>query len=766
MKPSRLALLLLSALATALPITAAASANDADWYVFAPSDRVAASGAISLADWSPEPAGAHGRIVRQGDKLLYQGKPIKLWGTNLGFRDSKPPKENADRMAAFFQKFGLNALRHHKHLDGPDGQGFQSTASFVQFEPEGLDRFDYFNFKLKEAGIFIKHSPTFGVRFGRDDLPRIPYHAELGRLGDRPNARVRAPFGAVYLGEEIQDLQIEQTIKLLEHTNPYTKLRYADDPFLFCVELFNEDSVLFGLTNRVLQTSPTLRERTAKKFSAYLKDKYKTEAAWKAAWGEGMVVADPAAIADPHLRNLISPGRVTGTIAPESLDDGTVVPWASPWFNDEAFKPGTPQVPMRARLTDSMVFLITLQDAFYDRFIAAVRRTGFDGEIVTSNWQAGSLAGHLLNLHSDARTGIVDRHNYFGGAGNDGIKLGQNFRSGSMLARPGMGILSAGFQQVEGAAFMISEWAHVQPNEYYAEGPALLGAYGWGLQGWDVSYHFQGGTWQGRMSPHLGRNLWDGTNPVALATFATVSRMVRRLDVREAPATHHLNVHLPSLLEGRVSHLGLTEQNQDDKSFTIDKVPTEALAVTRVAVNFTDRYRDTAAFDLAPHRDGDTIVSTTRQLRWTPAPKGEPRGGLVLINTEATKGFIGFAPGGKSYDLGDGFSITPERGFAVILLSARGPNEKLANAKEIIVTAMARGRNTGMEFNPEGTAVLAMGKAPIRLEPVNARLTVPFTGTLELLDHDGDAPASTQPVRRSIEIAGAKDRTPYYRIRR
>ncbi len=755
-----------SALLLFLTAPLAFSADSAGWYPFTPDNKIDPSGAISLADWSPEPAGKFGRITRKDDELFYHGQPIKLWGTNLGFSDSKPAKDEAERVAAFFQKFGVNTLRHHKHLDGPGWQGFQAPGSFVAFEPAGLDRFDYFNKCLRDAGIFLKLSPTFGVRYGRDDLPRIPYHDEIGQLGDKPDARVRAPFGLVYLATEIQDLQIEQTVNLLDHTNPYTRQRYADDPAVFCVELFNEDSVLFGGTNTSLATIPTIRARVAEQFSAWLKSKYKTEAAWRAAWGEPMIISDPADIGFEHLKNLVNPERVVGTLTAESLTDGTVVPWASPWFNDAAINPTGPVAPLRQRLLDSMVFLISLQDAFYDRFAAAVRATGFEGEFVTSNWQAGSLAGHLLNLQSDARTGLVDRHNYFGGAGNSGIKPGQKFQSGSMLARPGMGSLSAGFQQVAEAAFMLSEWTHVQPNEWSAEGPALMGAYGWGLQGWDVSYIFQMGAGKGRFTDRIGRNLWDATNPVILATFPTVSRMVRRRDVTESPVTQTLNVHPASVAVGKLSFRGTTVQDHDDKSFATDKVPTDALAATRVAVKFTPDYEDTPEFDLTPYLDGTTIVSATKQLRWTPAPNGDPTGGHFTINTPATKGFVGFAPGDQSFDLGDGFTLTPAEGFAVILLTARGPDETLADTRDIIVTVMARGRNTGMEFNSQADTVLAMGEPPLLLEPVKATLTTPFSGTLDLLDHDGNQPTSSRKFQNELTFDGTSDKTPFYRIRR
>ena len=742
------------------------SAHASDWYPFQPKNDHSPSGAISMADWSTEPAGKFGRVERRGEKLFYNNKEIKLWGTCLGYSDSKPQKEDAERMATMFRKFGINTLRHHKHLDGPGWAGFQSEKSFVEFEPEGLDRFDYFNKCLKDAGIFIELSPTFGVKFGRDDCKRIPYWQELGTLGDKPEARIRASFGMVYLASEIQDLQIEQTVKLLEHKNPYTSLRYADDPFVFCVEMFNEDSVLFGGPNGCMQNSPTIRARVGKQFSQWLLKKYGSDEAWRKSWGAEAIISDPGNITKDHLRNLVNPKAVKGDFPAESLAAGTVLPWASPWFNDASLNPQGDLAFLRQRLLDSMLFLITLQDDFYNRFMAAVRKTGYTGEFITSNWQAGSLAGHLLNLYSDARTGMVDRHNYFGGAGNEGIKIGKTFKSGSMLARPGMGNLSAGFQQVDNNAFMLSEWIHVQPNEWYAEGPVLMGAYGWGLQGWDVSYLFQMGSTHGKISDRIGLNLWDASNPVGLATFPAVSRMVRRLDVRESSNTFPLNVHLPSLAEGRLSFLGATQQSHDEKSFATDKVPMEALAATRVAVKFTETYQDTPAFDLEPYLDGSTIVAATKQLRWTPGGKDNPTSGYFTINTPGTKGFVGFAPGDKTFDLGDGFAITPAKGFAVILLSAKGSSETLSASKEIILTAMARGRNTGMELNPEGNSILNMGKAPILLEPVMAGLQVPFTGTLEILDHDGNTATGTHPFKNSFDIDGSRDKTPFYLLRR
>jgi hypothetical protein len=48
-----------------------------------------------------------------------------------------------------------------------------------------------------------------------------------------------------------------------------------------------------------------------------------------------------------------------------------------------------------------------------------------------------------------------------------------------------------GLQQVIDRPFGLSEWITVYPALYSADGPAIIAAYGMGLQGWDASYEFQ-----------------------------------------------------------------------------------------------------------------------------------------------------------------------------------------------------------------------------------------------------------------------------------
>lgn len=738
--------------------------NMEGWYSFTPENNYSKPSMIGLEDWNEEPAGRHGRIIRQEDKLIYNGKEIKLWGLNNCYGFCKPDKQSAEKHAAFYRKFGVNAIRLHKYADGYGASGIQSKNSFVDFDPVGLDKMDYYVSVLKENGIYTKLSPTFGVKIGAADTIRLPWHREIGDL--QVKDRIRATYGAIYFSYELQDMQIEQTTNLLAHLNPYTGKRYADDPAIFCVELFNEDAVLWFGSAWTMQRYKTLRQRIAKEFSNFLKDKYGSEQAWKNAWGKDAIYKETVDLENTNLGSLIVQDEIVGNIQPESLTSGTAVPWHYPWLLDAIMEPQNKEFDnLRSRLFDTAEFLIGLQNHFYKRFVKAIRETGYNGEIISSNWQAGSSVGHYLNLHSDHLVGMIDRHNYFGGGGINALREQEKFNHGSMLAFPGKGSVNAGLQQVHNRPFMLSEWIHVQPNEWYAEGPAIMGAYGWGLNGWDVSYMFENGD-AGAFSDSIkgGNMRWDVANPAVMVNFASVARQVRRRDVSESLETKYLNVHIPSVLEGEIGFQSEVVQQHDEKTFTTDKVPPQALAATRVAVRFTEEYMETPAIDMQDYMDGNTIISTTGELKWTPVEDSREIGGYFTINTKATKAFVGFAPGNQSFDLGDGYDIEPEKGFCVVYLTAKEDDENLAEAKEIVITAMARARNTGMKFNEEGNVVLDPGTAPIVFEPVKAKISVPFSGNLLVLDHDGAEIRAERTISESLTIDGSLDKTPFYLI--
>src|SRR5256885_8822411 len=106
----------------------------------------------------------------------------------------------------------------------------------------------------------------------------------------------------------------------------------------------------------------------------------------------------------------------------------------------------------------------------------------------------------------------------------------------SMLTKPGSGYFSSGLQQVADRPFALSEWIHVYPNVYAAEGPAVVAAYGMGLQGWDASYEFQSQAGRrafGDIAGGVPWGVWEAGGPTSLGPFPAPARMVYRRDVQE-----------------------------------------------------------------------------------------------------------------------------------------------------------------------------------------------------------------------------------------
>lgn len=104
-----------------------------------------------------------------------------------------------------------------------------------------------------------------------------------------------------------------------------------------------------------------------------------------------------------------------------------------------------------------------------------------------------------------------------------------------MLGEPGSGLLPIGMQQIKDTPFMYSEWLAVVPSEWAAADTSIVAAYGFGLRGWDISYHFA--TNDDEFSPQLtftSDKKFNTLTPVVVGLYPVLSLMVLRNDITEA----------------------------------------------------------------------------------------------------------------------------------------------------------------------------------------------------------------------------------------
>jgi hypothetical protein len=691
-----------------------------DWFAFTLSDEPGPS-VIAMNDWLEKPAGGRGGVRMVGDHFEFEDKtPVKFWGVNLSYGGGcAPEKKDAAFTAARYAKYGVNSVRLHKFSYPKNQMGIGDLDDATKMSPDGFDRLDYFSAQLKSNGVYYAWSHTYGFHPCPGNRARLLAYDEIAK-----NLKGNT-YGFINFAEDVQDLMIEMVGNLLKHQNPYTGLAYAQDPALAYIELQNEDDIFFYTSESAFKACPTYKKHFTTRFCDWLKARYGSEEKLKQAWA-GALKAD------------------------ESLAAATIVPQTNPWFFGDDHLPGQ-KGGARQRLLDTAAWLDELQNSYYSRFVKAIRAAGYQGPLCGSPWQAPSMLPHYLNLRADDRVGFIDRHNYFGGGLSD-----------TMLSKPGSGYFSSGLQQVIDRPFGLSEWIHVYPSLYSAEGPAIIAAYGMGLQGWDASFEFQSQSARRWFSDRVGWppwGVWEADVPTQLGQYPALARMIYRGDVKESEPISIRRVSKVDLTAGQFNFSDKVQQQGDIKTFG-GSVPAEALAAGRVVVEFTDAAQPSTFPDMTKYRSGTAIVSATKQLSWDTGGQG-----FFTVNTPGTKAVVGFAEG-KPQKLGD-VSIELQSPYASLFLTALEKNATLANAKSALLTAIARNCNTGFKYFATDGRTLENGKGPTLLEPVKATLTISgrSIALVNVLDHAGRPTGRTLPVQDGrFTLDSAKDKALYYEV--
>lgn len=709
--------------------------NNTEWFPFTPSNTFD-QGVIGMEKWLDAPAGKHGFVQVDGADLRFEdGKPVRLWGTNLSSKLPFVNAEKADSFTNFLAKYGMNAVRFHK-FTWYAYDGNEST----RFDPEKWKPFDYFNKKLRDKGIYYGWSHIYGHKVLPGDSSKLLAYEEVRNL-EYPWAHLNSSTSSlVNFAPDLQELNIALTVNMLNHVNPLTGLRYADDPALAFIEFQNEDNIFWSAIERSLEQAPTYKALLNKQFSEWLTEKYGTQKALEAAWGKENIPED------------------------ESLAKKNIYPQPShglfSWEYETALKENR---PMAQHILDKMRFLYEKQVEFYNKFEKAIRQTGYKGVLIGSCWQAGSGIAHFYNLYADYQVGMIDRHNYFGGgAGGHRLDTGA-VKNEYMLARPGSGLLGAGMQQVVNRPFSFSEWMSLIPNQWTAEAAPIIAVYGMGLQGWDASFSFA--TDIPRFSKYLeseSHGIYNATSPLHMGLYPALARMIYRRDITESEVMATRNVHVPSLEKGELGFVEKVDQGYDDKRFT-GSIPPEVLAIGRVPVKFTDQQQETTDPDFSTYRDSvyNEINSITGELKWNYGDNG-----YFTINTSGTKGVVGFLPD-KTVALGD-WGISSTNDFAVILITSLEKDKSLEEAENILITAVGRGKNTGMKYSERGDTLLSKGTKPLLLEPVNLVLDIPINQVeAEVLDQDGLPGGNVISLENDkLKITGSQHKTIWYLLKK
>jgi hypothetical protein len=260
-------------------------------------------------------------------------------------------------------------------------------------------------------------------------------------------------------------------------------------------------------------------------------------------------------------------------------------------------------------------------------------------------------------------------------------------------------------QRAVGKPFIVSEWNCCWINEYIAEGPLIMAAYG-AFQGWDgiLQFDYGGADWGERIEG----NFDIGNKPHVFALWPAAARMFLRGDVQPGRSF----VTLAS---------GSGEENAIGR-----QAPARTALRHRLGYALARAGQAQAAPE--PAAPQEPAVSDTGELKW------DAGAGLVTVAAPTCVARIGFGSG--PLEAGPvTFEVKPE--FAVVVVTALD-GKPIPQSGRLLITTTARAENTGMTYGPGRKTATNAGRAPILMESV--------VGTIRLTIEGSPTSVEVQPL--------------------
>ncbi len=410
-------------------------------------------GELDLSRLLDAPAGKHGfsAVGKHGGIVFADGTRGRFFGTNVGGARCCPEKRQAEIWAERLAAHGVNLLRLHAYDSRWGGIIDYSQGNSRSLDAAAMDRMDYFVAELKKRGIYV----YFDLLDYRSFLPGDEVR-DAAIMDTRWENSIK---GASIFNRRIIDLQKEFATQLLTHHNPYTGLRYVDEPALLIQEITNENS-LFYLANPNL-ILPSYTEELRGLWNQWLAKQFPSRNQLAAAWTNPAGFCALSADEDPAKGTVQFP---TQHLYLRLTDDN--------------------QDPLKAspRLNAMTRFLYELEVAYYNEMTAHLRGLGLKCLITGTN-QDFSDASNRANAACQAMT----RNNYWCHP-NVHAKPFNFFRNLAMLSgdifRSATPVANVASSTVAGKPMIVPEVNSPWPNEFRAEFMPMTMAYA-ALQEWD-----------------------------------------------------------------------------------------------------------------------------------------------------------------------------------------------------------------------------------------------------------------------------------------
>lgn len=201
------------------------------------------------------PAGKYGWLRNVGGHFEFEnrlGVPVRLAGANFCKSMNFPTHEESDRIVRRLCALGFNSIRLHHH----DAGLVMGSEDNLTFNPEQTDRFDYLVAQAIKNGLYV----TTDLYVSRKVTWRQIGVDRDGSPFDVPGGRSLFKLLIAFDEGAYANWKAFAT-NFMNHVNPYTGRRYAEEPGMPLICMVNEANYRMGW--KALTEHPSFRAKWA-----------------------------------------------------------------------------------------------------------------------------------------------------------------------------------------------------------------------------------------------------------------------------------------------------------------------------------------------------------------------------------------------------------------------------------------------------------------------------------------------------------------------
>jgi len=627
---------------------------------------------VNLSHLNEKPAGKYGFLkVNPAGHLVFEkdSSEIRFIGGQFFYND--PPHNLSRIMAARFSKIGFNLWKWGAM------ELVWNENIFTENWEKKIDRFDYLFYQMKKHGIYCyAQIDEYGLVYPSLKYSEVRKYYGINQLDSFPLVGEITTKGIQYLLEpSLWKAQKKYWYDLFNHKNPYTGLKYKDDPAIIVVELTNENYLLKRweyCSIKYEKWPPCFKNLLVKKWNNWLNLKYNSTYDLKKAWkGKDK----------------------EGLLKDEKLGSVKFFPVT---IKDKNF---TPQ-----RKLDIAKFLYELQETYFDSCVTYLKSIGVKTLFIFGNRYTISLP----NLLSASKGDIMDSHVYYNHPdiiGKNGRITNSNpFNINTTLITP------VAATSIYGKPTSISETNWAFPNEHQYLFLPFLVSYS-SFQNWDIIVLHAFCDRYTNKKNYIEQQLIFGNNPIIISQLPLATLIFRNKLINTDSITYLLKYeNVWDNYTESYNNVFLTASNE--KQASIDFIP--------LKYKFRKVLKDSSTektINLNWEINSEEYINTTEELIFH-------REKEIFVADNKDVKILSGKIGNKNFQL-DGLNIkfgrTNKYG-SVSLISLDG--NPIKRSKKILLTAVSNVRNKGSVWEEVGKKFLEWGEGPVETNTLDCSISL------------------------------------------